>query len=500
MIRKLLNNWIKEISEILIQSEIDIIENKIKDTSLNIINFMDIVLYSFGCKKSKDNIIANRNRTEKKYSLMSSLASIYAENDEIDRACNYYEIVFKGRKEILGNTHPSLLHTQGNLALMYKKKNKFEESLELYKVCLNAKNEILGPNHPSTYNTVYNYSVLLKELNKYEDALPLLYISLDNQEDKLGKEHLDTIRTCEYIGTILIEQGDMLEAKKYLLRSMNSNIKLYGKYNKETLHSMETIAEILFVENNYDESILLYEDILKRYDEIEKNVELNIEITYITRKRLAIIYKTITRYNDAILGFENILQFELKKLSKLHVYTIETYTLLAESFKLNTDLNNHLHQSELNYRILLSCHVEMYSKDDIKTVNIKYQLASILSEMEQYDESKCLHEEVLEQRRILLGDKHIDTLVSIFCLANDELIFHNYERCYYLFQESLSGFDNLLGEDHIHSIATCESYLSLAKLLKDNKTSETLVSIFHFQFQFLFQNYYFQSLIYFSFT
>lgn len=100
--------------------------------------------------------------------------------------------------------------------------------------------------------------------------------------------------------------------------------------------------------------------------------------------------------------------------------------------------------------------------------------------MEQYDESKSMHEEVLEQRRILIGDQHIDTFVSMFCLANDELIFKNYERCYYLFQESLSGFDKLLGEDHIHSLATCESYLSLAKLLKDNKTSETLVCNFHF--------------------
>ena len=78
-------------------------------------------------------------------------------------------------------------------------------------------------------------------------------------------------------------------------------------------------------------------------------------------------------------------------------------------------------------------------------------------------EAQPLLQEALAGRRETLGDKHIDTLISINNMAGLLQAQGKLAEAESLFREAYKGFRSLFGQRHPHSVSTAHSLGSLLK-------------------------------------
>jgi dihydrodipicolinate synthase/N-acetylneuraminate lyase len=70
-----------------------------------------------------------------------------------------------------------------------------------------------------------------------------------------------------------------------------------------------------------------------------------------------------------------------------------------------------------------------------------------------WDEAKQLQKKVLETRKVLLSEDHLDTLAAIHCLAPTLLYQGRWDKAKKLQKKVLETFKALLGEEHPNTLS-----------------------------------------------
>jgi hypothetical protein len=81
---------------------------------------------------------------------MASLASVYQNQKEYDKASELHSITLELRQKVLGPEHSRTLDTMHNLAVAWKSQGKDTEAINLMASCLQLKTKTLGANNAST--------------------------------------------------------------------------------------------------------------------------------------------------------------------------------------------------------------------------------------------------------------------------------------------------------------------------------------------------------------
>ena len=81
---------------------------------------------------------------------MASLASVYQDQKEYDKASELHSITLELRQKFLSPEHSRTLDTMHNLAVAWKLQGKDTEAINLMASCLQLKTKTLGANNAST--------------------------------------------------------------------------------------------------------------------------------------------------------------------------------------------------------------------------------------------------------------------------------------------------------------------------------------------------------------
>ena len=88
-------------------------------------------------------------------------------------------------------------------------------------------------------------------------------------------------------------------------------------------------------------------------------------------------------------------------------------------------------------------------------------LAGVLDSEGKYKGAEDVHRQTLAVMELVLGKEHLDTLISVYCLA---YLLHSVERhrdAEVLYQRACAGYKETLGADHPTTVACLQHYSSM---------------------------------------
>lgn len=144
---------------------------------------------------------------------MSSLASMYWDQERRAEAEGLQVQVMEGRKRILGEEHPDTLEAIEKLASMYWSQARRTEAEELQVHVLERSRMILGEDHTGTLEAMANLALMLRSRGLLNEAEELLLRVLKGRKTALGENHPDTLAAMAILASTYRSQGRVREAE-----------------------------------------------------------------------------------------------------------------------------------------------------------------------------------------------------------------------------------------------------------------------------------------------
>ncbi|HCO96548.1 MAG TPA: hypothetical protein DIU00_21850 [Phycisphaerales bacterium] len=272
-----------------------------------------------------------------------------------------------------------------------------------------------------------------------------------------------TIRTT--LGMTYRAIGELTKAEQHFL-SANRIGRLYlGEGHRATLRPMRKLSWVYWDQGRYHDMERLWTEILP----IRQHIDPMEHVVGATNG-LAYSYLCLGRYKDAESLYDELLpmvQHEIggEKAGRAFVagcnlawvYTAqgryeEAERLFTETMK-NTKYTGPMSQNEFYYASTL---------------------ANLYREQGRYEQAEPVFVKTLEAQRLVLGDKHVYTLVSMYGLARLYTTQNRYKEAENLFTEMLEIAHRELGEEHPYTLDFINGYAVLLTKQKRYDEAEPL--------------------------
>ena len=233
-------------------------------------------------------------------------------------------------KRVLKNTSTShdshvqeLAELTFTIATLYSMENNHTKALSTFEECLQFRTTLFGSTHAKTIEVVERLSVLYDGLGMKELSINCYEQMVRYQQETLGETHEKTLKTTGFLASLYLEtnnhQNDAIQLYSYL---WVTQCQLVGENHPNSLKAMYNLAKCYSTLQQYELSISVYEDCLKKHLEVYgRNHGLTNDVMY----RLGQLYYEIDRYNDALLLFNNCYEFY-----KLHFNEVNEQMLILQ--------------------------------------------------------------------------------------------------------------------------------------------------------------------------
>ena len=166
--------------------------------------------------------------------------------------------------------------------------------------------------------------------------------------------------------------------------------------------------------------------------------------TLTVRNNLAIAYKSVGRFGEAIELYEQVLGERERVLGADHPDTLSVRNNLAVTYD---SVGRFGEPIELYEQVLGECE-RLLGADHPDTLNTRSNLASAYYSVGRFGEAIELYEQVLDERKRLLGADHPDTLTGRNNLASAYYSVGSFGEAIDAWEELLPDCQRVLGADH----------------------------------------------------
>jgi tetratricopeptide (TPR) repeat protein len=264
-------------------------------------------------------------------------------------------------KQYYGEDALETLDAMSDLAFSFQDLYHFDEAFAIRKDSLEKCKELFGEHHRATAMAMYFMANTLNAMGRYQEALSYDYETYMDRLGLLGTRDIDTIRAATNLAASYADIGDYKTSLFYLKKAQEYVAEIYDKDSDEIVKkSLDITARTATILGDMEE----YEEALHLYDKVENEYE----------KRFGLCH-------------ENTLMI-IRRLS---------LTL--------SHLGKH-EQAKSNLTTLLVLEKMIFGADDYETLWTMTGLGCVLDELGEYEESKKLHEHVLNKKRAFYGEKH----------------------------------------------------------------------------------------------
>ena len=273
------------------------------------------------------------------------IANILQNQGKYENALQEYEKILDVQRSVLGSEHPDTLNTLLNKALALERLEKYDDALCLFEDILHRKTPILGCEHPEILQILGFIARINLERRHFDEALRVFNKILQVQISKLGENHVDTLSTKNSIGLALVETNQSDKALDMFYDNLNKLEKIYitNPNHSSILGVKENISLALFHQKKYNESLKMYQQVLKLKEvSLGKEnyqvaiIKANVGQLLINKKKIS---EALNIFQEVINVFEKVLKPDNPKILQIGK-VIQTLSSIHSDF-LKAALNNH---------------------------------------------------------------------------------------------------------------------------------------------------------------
>eukprot|EP00736_Rhodelphis_marinus_P006813 Rmarinus@m.20934 len=407
------------------------------------------------CLERRENVLGPRHSDT--LCTMHELAGVYSRQDSfnVEVAITLYERCLEGRRVVLGAYNETTLCTMRKLAALYDFVGKLNLARELYAECLECQRKTPCILAAELLSLIHSLAVLYERLGQPQQAKPLFVECLEGRREVLGATHVDTLDTMHRLGALCASNDP--QAESLLAECLEGRLSALGPSDERTLQTMSTLASLHESQAEFDKAETLYAECLRTRNEVLgtehpatlQSMESLIRFVRMSGKwktggsrefreeaedeadqdnrgngegrfrrtirNLALVYANQGQFTKAEPLFLQSLEQNRRDLGESHEETLRSMQRLAVTYeKLNkNDMAESLYATRLQklqdkYGPSLD-HSDVFGA--VENLADHYQAQGKLSLAEP------MHRQCWEYRKATLGEKHTDTLVSMFKLT-----------------------------------------------------------------------------------
>ena len=191
-----------------------------------------------------------------------SLAIVYGDQRNDDRAEPLFREVLQALTDKLGPSHPQTVSTKNSLAWRYVMRGIYDRPEKLLLEVLKA-NSVLPAEHPAIVLTKDYLAAVYFHQGKYYRAEPLLLEVLRVRSVSPGADHPETVSGKIYLARVYLSQGKDDRAEKLFLEVLQTLTGARGADHFTTLNVKSYLALLYGSRGEYDRAELLFQEIVK---------------------------------------------------------------------------------------------------------------------------------------------------------------------------------------------------------------------------------------------
>ncbi len=288
----------------------------------------------------------------------------------LDRAAKSMSGQFEKRPLVAARLHATIARTYMGLG-------EYATALSHGKEALALNRRELGATDPETCRATNELGALLTKSGAHAQAESLLKQAIADHQRLFGRTHELTVQSIDLLATLYSAQTRSQEAAKLVKEVLDIRMVTPGKEHPDTVGSMNTLA-------------VLYTD-LGMIDESEKLFQSAIEI------------------QDRVTSPEHPLALELRANMGWMEYQAAMQSRQSDP----TNYTRRLQLARTLDEATLKARTRILGEEHPETMTSVNNLATVLSELELYDQADLLQNRDIEVSARLLGEEHPDTITSI---------------------------------------------------------------------------------------
>ncbi len=400
-------------------------------TILIILNILAVITFSQNLSKtdSLEKVLTSVTSPSEKVFVYQQLAVIYRENNRIDKAFEYVDMMDKLAKDIKDKT--LIIKTLYLKGTCFAKAGNDRKSIDIFLQTLRLaeKEKITQENS----NTLLGLGIAYKNLNQYDSAQ--FFLKKAENECSVSGMKRELAVTYMHLGSIDAKLNNLKKAADYYQKALDIRSNLGLDYERaQSLNSLGTVYKNM---KNYGKAIELFNaaiDITQNIDDQEFKATL--------LNNIGGVYYHKTDYRNALEYYLQSLEIRQKSGNELSIAA--SYNNIGLIYK---DINHADKAMEYFKKAL-----EIYRKDDNQQLiaNSLNYMGSVCWKNQDYDQALEYYSECLKIR-----EKSNDKVLIASSLNNLAMIYKNLnqtEKSASTYMKALSLYETLKDNVNIAAI------------------------------------------------
>jgi tetratricopeptide (TPR) repeat protein len=250
---------------------------------------------------------------------------------------------------------------------------------------------------------------------------------------------------------IFLLQGRYTDVEETISRLLRSDT----AFNQGTkVHMSKNLARSLFKQGRYDESVTIYNEILRQQALFLSTNDLDV---LNTRELLAQVYRNQGQHDKAIELYDMVLAAYRAEGLATHLEALHCMVNLANTYRAQAryDLATTLYE-KASLEVAAKLHA-----DHPTALSTKMFMAINLRELQRYEDGEEAFRDVIERSARVLGLQHPDTLKATMNYAILCDRWGKVREAEELYRTTLEGREKKLGVDNPYTLRTVERLVSL---------------------------------------
>jgi tetratricopeptide (TPR) repeat protein len=301
-----------------------------------------------------------------------------------------------------------------NLAEVLRAQGDLAGARSLHEEVLSSRRRMLGTEHPATLTSMNNLAEVLRAQGDLAGARSLHEEALSVLRRVWGAEHPDTLQSMNMLAEVLKDHDDLSAAYALLEEACSVSRHVLGTEHPDTLRYMESLAAVLWAQQDYAGAQALLEELI------------------------VLLWKSQGSESPQILKIRSIID-QLVELQK------------QDSTEEDHPKSPKTQRNPLDYSPT-SSRTSVVDYGEIRSTFKQGHQALALKREGNLEAAKNLQEDILAQRRQLLGDNDALTLTAMNNLAETLAALHELDAALKLHSEAFRRRGRTLGPTHPSTI------------------------------------------------
>lgn len=425
-------------------------------------------------QQERDNAKTEAKTAEQVSEFLVGLFEVSDPSEALGDTITAREILDKGAEKIeveladQPEVQATLMNTMGNV---YRELGLYDQAVSLLEKSLNIRRQLFGNTHPSiatgllylagVHFTTGNYT---KAEDNVREALVI--------RQKIFGDRDSTVATClNDLALILDFRGEDSTAEVMYREALSIRRELFGNKNKRITTSLNNLGYIAYEKGNYPEAEKLFREVIMIRRDVYGNEHPKLAIGL---NNLAAVFNKMGEFSKAEELHKEALAIRQKIYGDEHPDVALSFNNLGKTY---IKLGNLRKAEELCKQALL-IRRKFYGNEHSEVANSLYNLGNLNMKLGNYTEAVDYYNAAIATQIKLGGDQNKSAVISLNSLAELHQVKDDLAKAEEIYQRALAISVNKLPSNYLTAITMGKMGSFLAKMNRFNEAEGYLLNAY----------------------